>query len=231
MNQRIPDSSGGDAEDRDLELLQRLDRLHVAVVSDSLDHHGVRDNVMAPHIRPLTADARVAGYAATVQLEMVDAIPADSADWYRKEIEAIEAMRPGDVLIGSTCPRSYWGELLATTSIRHEVRGMVADAYTRDSAALRELGFPVFVAGIQAQDSLGRVEVVGAGEEIECGGVRVRQGERVHADPDGVVVIPRALALDVIAWAEGKMTKEDEMRRDLESGTTLSAAFRTHKVL
>ncbi len=231
MNQRTSNRAGGDTGARDLELLERLGRLYVAVVSDSLDHHGVRDNVMASHIRPLTDDARVAGYAATVQLGMVDAIPADSDDWYRKEIEAIEAMRPGDVMVGSTCPRSYWGELLATTSIRHEVRGMVADAYTRDSAALRELGFPVFVAGIQAQDSLGRVEVVDAGGEIECGGVRVRQGDLILADADGVVVIPSALAYDVVAWAEDKMAKEDEMRRDLESGTTLSAAFRTHKVL
>lgn len=216
---------------RDPVLLERLDRLYVAVVSDSLDHHGVRDNVMAPHIRPLTDDARVAGFAATVQLEMVDKAPEDSADWYRKEIEAIEAMHPGDVMVGSTCPRSYWGELLATTSIHHEVRGMVADAYTRDAAALRELGFPVFVAGIQAQDSLGRVEVVASGGSIECGGVTVSQGDLVLADADGVVVVPAAIAEDVITWAEDKMARETEMRQDLASGTTLSDAFRTHKVL
>lgn len=225
------DSGQSRTDGRDLALLDRLDALHVAVISDSLDAHGIRSNVMDPHIRPIVPDSRFAGFAATVKLGTVEKAPEDSADWYRKEIEAIEAMQPGDALVGSTCHRSYWGELLATTSIFHGVRGMVGDAYTRDTAALRKLGFPVFVAGIHAQDSLGRVEVEDAGIPIECGGVKVEQGDLIVGDDDGVVVIPSAIALEVIEWAEDKVAKEDEMRGELKEGASLSETFSKYKVL
>lgn len=219
------------SDGRDLDLLRKLDSLYVAVVADSLDQLGIRSNVLAPHIRPLSPDSKVSGFAATVTLGEVDSIPEDSADWYRKEIEAIESMQVGDVLVGSTCPRSYWGELLATTSLYHGVRGMVADAYTRDSAALRELGFPTFVAGIQAQDSLGRVEVMDWGNPIEVGEVTVNQGDLIMADPDGVVVIPAGVAPEVIARSEEKVTRESDMRLELSAGTALSRAFQKHKAL
>lgn len=231
MSDRNPDSAEGRPDGRDLGLLRRLDALYVAVVSDSLDRLGIRSNVMEPHIRPLTPDSRLSGYAATVTLEEVETVPEDSRDWYRKEIEAIENMQPGDVVVGSTCHRSYWGELLATTSLYHGVRGMVADAYTRDTVALRELEFPCFVAGIQAQDSLGRVEVTEWGKPVECAGVTVNQGDVIMADPDGVVVIPAEVAEEVVTLAEEKVAKESEMRADLREGTALSRAFAKYKVL
>ena len=57
--------------------LDRLDALHVAVLSDCLDQVGVRDNVLLPHVRPLTENSRVSGYAATVSLVEVDSVPDD----------------------------------------------------------------------------------------------------------------------------------------------------------
>ena len=62
--------------DRDLALIERLERLHPAVVSDCLDRLGVRTQVLEPHIRPLLADTKVAGYAATVHCVAVDVVPA-----------------------------------------------------------------------------------------------------------------------------------------------------------
>lgn len=216
---------------RDLDLIGRVEALHVAVLSDCLDQLGVRDNVMEHHIRPLTDESRVAGYAATVKLVEVDSAPADSADWYRGEIEALELMQPGDVMVASTCPASYWGELLANASRSHGVRGVVADAYTRDVTSLRTLGFPVFVAGIQAQDSLGRVDVAEANVPITCGGVEVNPGDVIAADQDGVVVIPEAIAQQVVERAETKVAAESEMRTDLRNGMALSEAFDKYRIL
>ncbi|MGV1046979.1 MAG: RraA family protein [Solirubrobacterales bacterium] len=203
----------------------------MAVISDCLDQLGVRDNVMQPHVRPLTWQSRVVGYAATVSLIAVDEAPADSADWYRSEIEALELMQPGDVMVASTCAGSYWGELLTTASRQHGIRGVVADAYTRDVSSLRELDFPVFVAGIQAQDSLGRVEVERANVPIKCAGVEVNPGDLIAADQDGVVVIPAALALEVVDRAESKVAIETEMRADLRHGMSLSEAFAKYRIL
>jgi 4-hydroxy-4-methyl-2-oxoglutarate aldolase len=216
---------------RDLDLVRRLDQLYVAVVSDCLDSVGVRDNVMETRIRPLFPEARIAGYAATVQAVPVDAPPADPADYYKGELEAVDALQPGDVMVVSTCLLSYWGELLSTAATRRGAAGLVADAYTRDTTAIAEMGFPVFVAGIQAQDSLGRVDVSSYGEPVDCGGVRVNQGDLILADHDGVVVIPAAVAEEVIVLAEKKVATENEMRADLAGGMPVSAAFQAYGVL
>lgn len=71
------DESGQVRNDgRNLAVLDRVERLYVAVISDCLDRVGIRDNVMQPHIRPLFP-SRMAGFALTVQVVAVDAVPAD----------------------------------------------------------------------------------------------------------------------------------------------------------
>ncbi|MGH3026321.1 MAG: hypothetical protein ACRDLR_07750, partial [Gaiellaceae bacterium] len=113
--------------DRHLTLIERLDRLHPAVVADCLDKAGLRNQVLAPHIRPIAPPMRVAGYAATVHCVEVDAVPPSRDDWYRNELASVDALRPGDVVVVSTCRGSYWGELLATASTFRGARGAVVD--------------------------------------------------------------------------------------------------------
>jgi regulator of RNase E activity RraA len=158
------------------ELVKRLARLHPAVVSDCLDRIGLRDRVLAPRIRPLFDQARLAGVARTVRCVHVDRVPDDPADWYRGELAAVDALRTGDVMVVGTCEGSYWGELLATAAAARGAHGIVLDAYTRDTLALIEMGFPTFAAGIHCADSLGRIDVTDVGREIECGGVSVADG-------------------------------------------------------
>ena len=109
-----------DGYERDLTTIARLEKLYVAIVSDCLDQVGVRANVMAPHIRPLYPEAKLAGQALTVRCVEVAGLPADRSLWYKGELAAVDAQQPGDVMVVSTCRGSYWGELLATasTSIR-----------------------------------------------------------------------------------------------------------------
>ena len=153
--------------DRDLALIDRLERLHPAVVADVLDGLGVRSQVLDPGIRPLSPGTKVAGFAATVRCVEVDAVPASRDDWYRGELAAVDALQPGDVMVVSTCRGSYWGELLATAARHRGARGIVADAYTRDTLALIEMGFPTFAAGIHCADSLGRIDVDAVGVPVD----------------------------------------------------------------
>src|SRR5712671_274697 len=212
--------------DRDLALIERLERLYPAVVADCLDRLGVRTQVLEPHIRPLYADAKVAGYAATVHCIEVETVPEDRADWYRGEMNAVDALQPGDVMVVSTCRGSYWGELLATASRYRGARGLVADAYTRDTLALMEMRFPTFSAGIHCADSLGRIDVDAVGVPISCGGVEVGQGDLVLGDNDGVVIIPASLGAEVIGLAEEKVSGENLVRAKLAEGMPVSEAFR-----
>lgn len=217
--------------DRDHELIERLERLHPAVVADCLDRLGVREQVLAPHIRPLYPEAKVAGYAATVRCVDVAAVPENRADWYRGEMGAIDALQPGDVMVVSTCRGSYWGELLATASRYRGARGLVADAYTRDTLALIEMRFPTFSAGIHCADSLGRIDVDAVDVPIVCAGVAVSPGDLVLGDHDGVVIIPAPLGAEVIALAEDKVSGESLVRAKLAEGMPVSEAFQAFGVI
>ncbi|MDQ1495637.1 MAG: 4-hydroxy-4-methyl-2-oxoglutarate aldolase [Actinomycetota bacterium] len=167
----------GQGVKRDVLLIDRLDRLHPAVVADCLDRLGVRNQVLDPAIRPLYPEAKVAGYAATVHCVQTDGVPASREDWYSGELAAVDSLEPGDVMVVSTCTGSYWGELLATASRYRGARGIVADAYTRDTLALIEMRFPTFAAGIHCADSLGRIDVDAVGVTIECGDVAMKRGK------------------------------------------------------
>jgi 4-hydroxy-4-methyl-2-oxoglutarate aldolase len=213
------------------ELLERLERLYPAVVADCLDKVGRRTQVMAPRIRPLFPQARMAGFASTVHAVKVSSPPANPDDYYRGELQAVDALGEGDIMVVSTVEGSYWGELLATASRYRGARGIVVDGYTRDTLALIEMGFPTFVAGISCHDSLGRLDVDAVGVPIECGGVHVEQGDLVLADFDGVVVVPAAVAEDVIALAEEKMSGENLVREKLAEGMPVWDAFRTYGVI
>jgi 4-hydroxy-4-methyl-2-oxoglutarate aldolase len=217
--------------DRDRTLIDRLERLYAAVVADCLDRLGARSQVLDPRIRPLAADMKLAGYAATVRCVEVEAVPANSDHWYRGELQAVDALQPGDVMVVSTCRGSYWGALLATASRHRGARGIVADAYTRDTLALIEMGFPTFAAGIHCADSLGRIDVDAAGVPIVCAGVEVAPGDLVLGDHDGVVVIPAALADETIALAEDKVAGENLVRQKLADGMSVADAFRTYGVI
>jgi 4-hydroxy-4-methyl-2-oxoglutarate aldolase len=216
---------------RELGLVGRLGALYSAVVSDTLDRLGVQGQVLAPRIRPLFPEARLAGFAVTVHCIEVDAPPPDRADWYRGELQAVDALEPGDVMVVSTSTGCYWGELLATASSYRGARGIVADAYTRDTLALIEMRFPTFVAGVSPEDSLGRIDVDAVGVPIECGGVTVYPDDLVIADHDGVVVVPAAVAEQVVALAEEKVSGENLVREKLAEGMPVSDAFRTFGVI
>jgi len=214
-----------------LDLVDRLERLHPAVVSDCLDTIGIRDRVLAPHVRPLWPEAKVAGVARTVHCVAIDAVPESRDDWYRGALAAVDALVPGDVMVVSTCEGSYWGELLATAARARGARGLVADAYARDTLALIAMGFPTFVAGIHCADSLGRMEVQGAGIDIVCGGVTVADGDLVLADNDGVVIVPAAVAREAIGLAEEKVSGENLVRQKLAEGMPVAEAFRLYGVI
>jgi 4-hydroxy-4-methyl-2-oxoglutarate aldolase len=215
----------------DLALIDRLAVLHPAVVSDCLDSLGHRNQVMAPSIRPLATDMRLAGVAATVRCVAVDGVPADHSEWHRGTIEAVDALEPGDVLVASTCEAAFWGELLATASSRRGARGVVADAYARDTLELIDMGFATFARGIYCADALGRIRVDAADVQIECGGVTVHPGDFVLADHDGVVVIPAVIADETIRLAEAKVAGENQVRDALAGGMSVADAFKTFGLL
>jgi regulator of RNase E activity RraA len=206
-------------------VIDRCGALHPAVVSDILDQLGYRQQVMAPRIRPLFPEARVVGRARTVRAVPVEAPPKRPEDNYQKQIEAIESLGPGDVMVVSTIEVCFWGELLSLAARGRGASGIVIDGYTRDIDGIVGLGFPTFVAGIHAADALGRVEVVDFGCQISAGDVAVDEGDLILGASDGVVVVPSAVAEQVVAQAEEKVRDENTVRVKLGDGMSVSEAY------
>jgi 4-hydroxy-4-methyl-2-oxoglutarate aldolase len=214
------------------QLLEHIrSKLYTAAISDALDELGFRDQAMREYLRPLERETFFCGLARTVQCEDVTEI---SKDCYALEIEAVDSVLPGEVVVVSTnrsVRNAPWGELLSTAATARGARGAVIDGLVRDVDKIRALGFPVFAAGIKPVDSRGRGEVVSYNQPVECGGVTVYPGDLVAADYDGVVVIPSLAVDDVIRVATEKVTREDSSRDELKRGAYLREVFARYGVL
>lgn len=217
--------------ERDQDPLDRYRALRCSQVSDCLDQVGLRDNAMAARLRPLYPGARLTGYAMTIRLEVVHEVPDDQSLWYQGELEAIDGLKPGEVMVVSTCPGPIWGELLATASRARGAVGIVADAGVRDVVQLTEMQFPTFTSLIHPTDGLGRADVTARQVPVECGDVTVSPGDIVVADADGIVVVPEAAAGEVLRLAEKKAATEDIVREELARGDSVREVFRRHGVL
>lgn len=215
--------------DRPPEWPERLARLYTPVVADVLDRLGLRHQAMHSRLRPLWPAAKCAGFALTVQT--VPAREQEPAQPYAGELAAVDSLGAGDVLVVSQSAWSFWGELLSTAARYRNCRGVILDGPTRDSDAIRAMGFPVFHVGFHPADSLGRLDVVGHNIPVACGDVLVHPGDLVLADHDGVVVIPHGVAEEALRLAEEKVSGENHVRKALAEGMTTTEAFRKYGIL
>lgn len=205
--------------------------LYTAVVSDSLDQLGARNQAMREYLRPAHQHCKFAGWARTISCSDVYHIVDDP---YGMEIEAIDSLRPGEAAVIGTQKsqrNAPWGELLSTAAKARGARGAVVDGLIRDVCKIEELGFPVYAAGIKPVDSMGRGIVTAYNVPVECGDVLVHPGDLIFADYDGVVVIPGAMTKQVIELATDKVRREDSTRAELLAGSYLRDVFRKYGVL
>jgi len=208
------------------------DRLYVAVVCDVLDSLGYRKQAMHQRLRPLDADASViVGRARTLRWMETDYIADDP---YALEIEAVDSLKPDDVVIHSTdagLVNAPWGELMSTVAKKRGAVGCICDGLIRDCKKIIDMNFPVFHAGIRPVDSKGRGQVMAYDVPIRCGDVLVHPGELIFADFDGVVVIPKKVESKVLRQAWDNVTRENATRRELLEGRTFRDVYDKFGVL
>jgi 4-hydroxy-4-methyl-2-oxoglutarate aldolase len=220
------------ATPEDLTLFEKIGRqLYTAVISDSLDELGYRDQAMSHYIRPLSPEVCLAGWARTVECVDVDEIPDDP---YEMEIEAVDSLLTGEVAVistGGSVQNAPWGELLSTAAVARGAHGAVVDGLVRDVKKIKKLGFPVFATGIKPVDSKGRGLVVNYNIPVTCGGVSVFPGDLVVGDYDGVVVVPAALMPEVLDRALQKVSSENHSREELLRGAFLRDVYEKYGVL
>src|SRR5215207_4225166 len=221
--------SARENEDRLLAIMR--EKLYVSVVSDVLDGLGHRDQAMAARVRPIAVTDRVIGRAHTVLTADVYERPEEP---YRLEIESVDALQPGDVMVACTNGSErtcFWGELLSTAAVARGATGCVIDGHTRDALRIMDMEFPVFATGFRPVDSSSRSMVVGHGCPVEVGGVVVSPGDIIFGDYDGIVVIPPDRLADIVTAAQIKVTSENSSREMLQAGATLRQVYDRYGVL
>lgn len=207
------------------------EKLYSGVICDTLDELGYRNQAMRENINPIKEDWVIAGRAKTILAVDVHFIPENP---YEKEIEAIDSIKPGEIVIGSTNRSRHnglWGELLSTAAKMRGSRGAVIDGFIRDTKKIQELDFPVFATGTKPVDSRGRGLVIEYDCAVECGDVLVRPNDVIFGDRDGIVVIPSELFDQVIEIAMNKVSRENATRSELLQGKLLKEVYEKYGVL
>jgi 4-hydroxy-4-methyl-2-oxoglutarate aldolase len=203
----------------------RFAAVPAAALVDVMDDLGHREQTLPSSIRPLAPGMRLAGQAFTVE-----GGPADHGGWdaaIRKVLAALGDVPSGHVAVYQ-CNHdrsAHFGELSATSLASRGVAGCVIDGGCRDVRLIEALGFPVFARFVTPEDSTWRWEVTATQVPITIGTVRIEPGDWVVGDEDGVVVVPRDLAEDVLRAAEEKVGTENLVREAVRSGMTPLEAF------
>lgn len=173
-----------------------------------------RRGALHGRIAPLAPSMRFAGPALTVEVRPGDNLMIHAA---------LAVAKPGDVIVvdgKGDLSSALMGEIMSQQAVALGVAAVVIDGAVRDSEAIRELGFPMFAAGLNpngpTKNVAGRLN-----HPVSIGGVTVRAGDLVVGDADGVTVIEREKAAAMLPLAAEKVAAETKRIADIKSRKAL----------
>lgn len=216
------------------DLVSRLAVLDTPVVSDALDRLGLSGVVRGVPCQ--SGPVRVAGRAVTVRLVPVEdaPTPADGASPRHLCTAAVASSGPDDAIVISHPggEMAGWGGLLSLAAHRQGIAGTLLDGPCRDVDESRDLGYPVFAPSVTPITARGRIVEAAWGEPITFGGVEVAAGDLVLADGSGIVVLPAALADEIVVLAEALAARESAMADRVRDGVPITevmgASYENH---
>ncbi|MGH7997370.1 MAG: RraA family protein [Opitutaceae bacterium] len=213
--------------------------LFSAVIGDVMDQLGFQRQFLPPQIQPLRSDLTLIGRAMTVlSADVFGSSPPGSANPAMAKpfglmLEALDDLKRNEIYLctGSSPSYALWGELMSARAAKLGAAGAVLDGYSRDTRGILELNFPTFSRGCYAQDQGPRGKVLDFRIELEIGGVRVRPGDIVVGDRDGVCLVPRAAEAEIFVRALEKARGEKTVRKAIEAGMGAREAFEKFGIL
>jgi 4-hydroxy-4-methyl-2-oxoglutarate aldolase len=195
------------------EVVAQAREVTVADVHESMGPAG-RSALMSDRMRPLKEGQKISGPAVTAF-----SWPGDNLMMHR----ALYLAQPGDVLVvvcRAELSGAQWGDLATRYAMKKGLAGVVVQGCARDVDQVRALGLPVWSTHIWPMhpDKTGHGSV---NAPVVCEGVNVCPGDLIVADGDGVIAVPRDDAARVVAAAQAKMRKEDEVAEKVRGGAAV----------
>jgi regulator of RNase E activity RraA len=209
------------------EMVDRYKKLYVPAVADVLDSLGLWHQVMDAEIKPLRLTDKIAGVAFTA----LGRSERSEDRSIRLGAKMVDHLSPHDIAVFDCADDrtvGHWGELLSNGAIARGATGAVVDGGMRDTAAVLDLEFPVFHRFRLPRDAKGRWNVVDMQQRVVCGGVPVSPGDFIVGDCDGVVVVPRELATEVLIESETTVKVESEIRDRVRAGENVGDLYMTY---
>lgn len=212
----------------------RLRRLSSTVVSDVLDRAGYPHQSLSAAIRPLAPQMRFAGSAVCFSGVTVhgEASGVKSLSPFEIDRGAAEGTVIVIAMNGHSMSAAIGG-LMCVALKKRGCAGVVVDGGARDAGEIIDLGLPVFCRYATPLISAGRWALTTANVPVRAAGqasdsVEIAPHDLVIGDADGVVVIPQAIAGDVVPWAEKLAEIEDTIAGRIRAGETREALFAAH---
>jgi 4-hydroxy-4-methyl-2-oxoglutarate aldolase len=207
--------------------LERAARHDTATLSDALDRLGIAGQ--CHRLQPVDRSFRMTGRAYTLLYGPAGQPPGTVGDY-------IDDVPPGGVIVldnGGREDATVWGDILTEIAHRRGIAGTVIDGINRDVALCLELRYPIYSRGCWMRTGKDRVQVEATNVAVNIGQARVRPGDLLRGDADGVVVIPQEHEASVLACVEEIAAAEENIRGAVRSGMRLDEArkqFRYHQL-
>lgn len=199
------------------ELCERYEALFSAAVNDVLREHNLTHQTLPNNIMPLRENMKVAGPAFTIK----GAKSLLIKDEMKERAEMLESIPEQSVVAWDTSgddESAQWGEVMTMAAKRKGCRGAIIDGGVRDTDRVLPQNFPIFVKFRSSNGMLGRFRISDWQTPVRIGEVDIFPGDIVFGDIDGVIVVPRDIAYDVLLRAEEIAESESELKRWVEEG-------------
>ena len=194
-------------------LIDGFNAVAVASVADAVDKVCGRRGYMAACIKPRINDKRICGPAATVLEAATDEVlPPQHA------LDLIDEAPAGSVIVisiaGGEPDVAVWGGLMTAGAVANGHAGAVLDGGVRDLVEIRrDYGFPVYARDVSPGTTLGRYKTLASQVPVCVGDVMVHPGDLIVGDVDGVVVVPKVQAAEVLKLAQEIDSRELEQAK------------------
>ncbi len=206
-------------------LIAAYKHVEVASVSDAIEQLMHQKMYLSRKMQALFP-SRFAGYALTVRLKKEENDDPHALDGMLAAIDQGDKDSVYVMSIEDGADIAGMGGLMGTAMEARDFSGAVIDGSVRDTAYLRKIGFPVYATGITPATAVGHYRFAGSQITVVCDGVTVHSGDIVTADNDGVVVVPREKAVQVLLLAQQLDFKEHSMYPLIEKMKSIEAAVK-----